>query len=68
MASFYFKIQLLNKKSDLLICLDGSTCTTENPITSHAKIFDGPAVVHSLSTKQAATFVSFLLERKETKV
>ena len=28
----------------------------EAPMTFHAKVFDGPAIVHSLSTKQAGTF------------
>jgi len=30
--------------------------TKEAPTIFHAKVFDGPAIIHSLSTKQASTF------------
>ena len=48
------KLRLPNKKSDLQACLDGST--VESPVNVHVKIFDGPAIVHSLHNKQATTF------------
>ena len=41
------------KKSDLL-CLDGPA--VESPVNVHVKIFDGPAIVHSLNNKQVTTF------------
>ena len=50
------KLRLPNKKSDLLSCLGESTMHREAPMIFHAKIFDGPAIIHSLSTKQASTF------------
>ena len=28
----------------------------EAPVTFHAKVFDGPSIVHTLLTKQASTF------------
>ena len=51
------KLRLPNRKSDLLSCLGESTM--EAPMIFHAKIFDGPAIVHSLSTKQASTFEKY---------
>ena len=51
------KLRLPNKRSDLLSCLGESTM--EAPMIFHAKIFDGPAIVQSLSTKQASTFEKY---------
>ena len=53
------KLRLPNKKSDLLSCLGESTMHREAPMIFHAKIFDGPAIIHSLSTKQASTFEKY---------
>ena len=51
------KLRLPSKKSDLLSCLGESTM--EDPTIFHAKIFDGPAIIHTLSTKQASTFEKY---------
>ena len=51
------KHRLPNKKSDLLSYLGESTI--EAPTILHAKVFDGPAIIHSLSTKQASTFEKY---------
>ena len=53
------KLRLSNKKSGLLSCLGESTMHREAPMIFHAKIFDGPAIIHSLSTKQASTFEKY---------
>ena len=47
------KLCLPTKKSDLL-CLDGPA--VESPVNVHVKIFDCPAIVHSLNNKQVTTF------------
>jgi len=41
------KLRLPSKKSDLLVSLDGPAM--ESPVDVHVKIFDGPAIVHSLN-------------------
>ncbi|XP_065885996.1 uncharacterized protein [Dysidea avara] len=53
------KLCLPNRKAELLSCLGGSF--VEAPITFHAKIFDGPAVVHCLPTK-VSTFEEYANE------
>ena len=52
-------LRLPNRKAELLSCLGGSF--VEAPITFHAKIFDGPAVVHCLPTK-VSTFEEYANE------
>ena len=47
-------LRLPNKKSDLLSCLDKAT--NFEPLTYYVKLVDGPAIVHSLPTKQVKTF------------
>ena len=47
-----------NKKSDLLSCLDKAT-NLEPPTYYDVKLVDGPAIVHSLPTKQVKTFVEY---------
>jgi len=42
------KLRLPNKKSDLLVCLGGST-TMEATMTFHAKIFDGLCCAYSFN-------------------
>ena len=49
------KLRLPTKKSDLLSFIDADSIV-EPPSTFHAKIFDGPAIVHSLPNKQVSTF------------
>jgi len=51
------KLRLPNKKSDLLSCLGERT--KKVPTIFHAKVFDGPGIIHSLSTKQASTFEKY---------
>ncbi len=51
------KLRLPTKKADLLSHLD-SGIATEPPSNFDAKVFDG-AIVHTLPTKQAATFVEY---------
>ena len=48
-------LRLPNKKSDLLSCLDEVT-NSQPPTHYDVKLVDGPAIVHSLPTKQAKTF------------
>ena len=52
--SEYGRLRLPMKKSDLLSCLcTGST--VESPSSLHAKIFDGPAIIYTLTNKQGKT-------------
>ncbi len=46
---------MLTKKSDLLSCIEEAT-NLELPTYYDVKLLDGPAIVHSLPTKQAKTF------------
>ena len=52
------KLRLPTKKSDLLCLLDASP-TPEPPSYFHAKIIDGPAIVHILLCKLISTFEDY---------
>ena len=49
-------MRLPAKKSDLLSFVDEGASIDPPPSSFHAKIFDGPAVVHTLSTEEVKTF------------
>ena len=49
------KLRLPSKKSDLLSCLDKAT-NFEPPTYYDVKLVDGPAIVHSLQTRQVRRF------------
>ena len=55
MAYFYLRARLPTKKSDLLSHLD-TGILSQPPHQFHAKVFDGAAIIHAFSTKQAVTF------------
>ena len=48
------KLRLPSKKSDLLPLFDGEV--PEVPSCFHAKVIDGPTIVHILPLKQSSTF------------
>ena len=53
--SEYGKLCLPTNKSDLLSCIDMES-SVESPTDLHAKIFDGPAIIYTLTSKQVRTF------------